>query len=50
MNAKPVMIDDHVVAAAAERMKSVRDNEAYGLLEWEALVRTVEKNGADFRK
>jgi ribulose-5-phosphate 4-epimerase/fuculose-1-phosphate aldolase len=50
MNAKPVMIEPHVVAAAAERMKTVRDSEAYGLMEWEALVRTVEKKGADFRR
>jgi ribulose-5-phosphate 4-epimerase/fuculose-1-phosphate aldolase len=50
MNAKPVMIEPHVVAAAAERMQAVRDSEAYGLMEWEALVRTVEKKGADFRK
>jgi ribulose-5-phosphate 4-epimerase/fuculose-1-phosphate aldolase len=50
MNAKPVMIEEHVVHAAAEHMKAARDSEAYGLLEWEALVRTVEKKGADFRK
>jgi hypothetical protein len=31
-------------------MQAVRDSEAYGLMEWEALVRTVEKKGADFRK
>ena len=50
MNAKPVMIDDGVVQAAAERMKAVRDSEAYGLMDWQGIVRTVEKKGADFRR
>ncbi|HEX5453764.1 MAG TPA: class II aldolase/adducin family protein [Stellaceae bacterium] len=50
MNAKPVLIDDHVVHAAAERMKAVRDSATYGLLDWQGIVRTVEKQGADFRR
>ena len=50
MNAKPVMVDDHVVAAAAERMKAIRDGEAYGLMEWQGIVRSVERRGADFRR
>jgi ribulose-5-phosphate 4-epimerase/fuculose-1-phosphate aldolase len=50
MNAKTVLIDDHVVHAVGERIRAARDSEAYGLMEWQALVRTVEKNGADFRK
>jgi ribulose-5-phosphate 4-epimerase/fuculose-1-phosphate aldolase len=50
MNAKPVFIEDHVVQAAAERMQASRDSDAYGWMEWQALVRTVEKQGADFRR
>ena len=50
MHAAPVLIAPEIVHAAAERMKSVRDSEGYGLLDWQALVRTVEKKGADFRR
>ena len=50
MNAKPVMVEPSVVHAAAERMKSVRDTETYGLMDWHGIVRTVEKRGADFRR
>jgi ribulose-5-phosphate 4-epimerase/fuculose-1-phosphate aldolase len=50
MNTEPVEIEAHVVAAAAERMKNVRDAETYGLMDWQGMVRTVEKQGADFRK
>jgi len=50
MNAEPVMIEPYVVHAAAERMKTVRDTETYGLMDWQGMVRTVEKQGADFRR
>ena len=43
-------IDDHVIGRAADRMKRVRNNESYGRMEWDALVRTVERKGADFRR
>jgi ribulose-5-phosphate 4-epimerase/fuculose-1-phosphate aldolase len=48
MDTPPVVIEDHVVQRAAERMRSIRDTETYGLMEWEGVVRTVERNGADF--
>jgi ribulose-5-phosphate 4-epimerase/fuculose-1-phosphate aldolase len=50
MNAKPVMVEAQVVLAAAERMQSVRDTETYGLMDWQGIVRTAEKRGADFRR
>ena len=50
MNAKPVMIEAPVVHAVGERIKAARDSDAYGLMEWQGLVRTVEKHGADFRR
>jgi ribulose-5-phosphate 4-epimerase/fuculose-1-phosphate aldolase len=50
MNAEPVMVEAQVVLAAAERMQSVRDTETYGLMDWQGIVRTVEKRGADFRR
>jgi ribulose-5-phosphate 4-epimerase/fuculose-1-phosphate aldolase len=50
MEEPPVMVDNDVVAKASERMKAVRDSEAYGLMEWEGLVRTVDRKGADYRR
>jgi ribulose-5-phosphate 4-epimerase/fuculose-1-phosphate aldolase len=50
MNVAPVLVEPPVIAAAAERMKSIRDTDTYGLMDWQGLVRTVEKKGADFRK
>jgi ribulose-5-phosphate 4-epimerase/fuculose-1-phosphate aldolase len=50
MDEPPVMVDDEIVAKAGERMKAVRDGEAYGLMEWEGLVRTVDRKGADYRR
>jgi len=50
MNAKPVMIEAPVVHAVGERIRAARDSDAYGLMEWQGLVRTVEKQGADFRR
>lgn len=50
MNASPVMIDAHVVQKAAERMRKMRNTEEYGLPEFQGLVRTVERKGADYRR
>jgi ribulose-5-phosphate 4-epimerase/fuculose-1-phosphate aldolase len=50
MNTEPVMVEPQVVHAAAERMQAVRDTETYGLMDWQGIVRTVEKRGADFRR
>ena len=46
----PVIIDAAVVAKAGERMKAVLDSDAYGLMEWEGVVRTVDRKGADYRR
>ena len=46
----PVMIDDDVVAQTSEGMKAIREGDAYGLMEWEGLVRTVDRKGADYRR
>ena len=46
----PVIIDEYVQRKAAERMKKVRPTDAYGLNEWKGLVRSVERQGADFRR
>ncbi len=46
----PVMVDDYVVGKAAERMKSMRHTPEYGRMEFEGLVRTVDKQGFDYRR
>ena len=50
MHEEPVKIDDHVITRAAERMRSLRDTETFGLMEWEGIVRIVERKGADWRR
>jgi ribulose-5-phosphate 4-epimerase/fuculose-1-phosphate aldolase len=50
MNSPIAKIEDYVIAKAAERYKKLRNTESYGLMEWKALVRTVERKGADFRR
>jgi ribulose-5-phosphate 4-epimerase/fuculose-1-phosphate aldolase len=50
LDEEPVEIEPHVVQRAAERMSAIRDTETYGLMEWEGIVRTVERAGAEFRK
>jgi ribulose-5-phosphate 4-epimerase/fuculose-1-phosphate aldolase len=45
----PRRIEDHVIAKAAERMRKIRETKGYGLMEWQGLVRTVERRGAEFR-
>jgi ribulose-5-phosphate 4-epimerase/fuculose-1-phosphate aldolase len=46
----PVHIAPGVVAKAASRMKRIRAEDDYGLMEWEGLVRTVDRRGADYRR
>ncbi len=50
MNTPIVPISDYVIGKAAERMKKIRATSDYGLLAWEALVRTVDAKGFDYRR
>ena len=50
LDAPPVPIDDYVIGKAAERMRKRRDTPEYGLAEWQGLVRTVDRKGADYRR
>lgn len=50
MNSPVVPIEEYVVKKAAERYKKLRLTDTYGLNEWTALARTVERQGADFRR
>lgn len=46
----PVLIEDHIIARAAARMKQVRAAPEYGQREWDALLRTIDRTGADYRR
>jgi len=46
----PVQVADDVVAGVAAYMKTARARSDFGLHEWNALVRVVEKKGADYRQ
>ena len=46
----PVPIEPYVIQKAAERMQKRRSTAEYGLMEWQGVVRTVERKGADFRR
>jgi len=50
MDEPPVMVADEVVRKAAARMKKLRGTPDYGLMEFEGLVRTVDRKGADCRR
>jgi ribulose-5-phosphate 4-epimerase/fuculose-1-phosphate aldolase len=50
MDAPPVHIGPDIVARAAQRMKKRRDADEYGMMEWQGLVRTVDRRGADYRR
>jgi len=50
LDAPPVEIDAYVVGKAAERMKRLRSAEQYGLMEWQGMVRTVDRKGIDYRR
>jgi ribulose-5-phosphate 4-epimerase/fuculose-1-phosphate aldolase len=46
----PVRIADDVVERAAARMKKLRQSDDYGLREWQGLVRSVDRQGFDYRR
>ena len=50
MNDPPVAIEPDIVAKSAERMKKRRASPEYGQMEWQGLVRTVDRRGADYRR
>ena len=50
MNVTPAPIEPFVIQKAADRMKKLRGTPNYGLMEWNGLVRTVERKGFNFRR
>jgi ribulose-5-phosphate 4-epimerase/fuculose-1-phosphate aldolase len=49
LDAPPVPIAADIVRKAAERMRQRRGDPEYGLMEWQGLVRAVDRKGADYR-
>ena len=49
MTGQIASIPQYVIDKAAERYAKIRLTEQYGFNEWTALVRTVERGGANFR-
>lgn len=51
MDEAPVSVDPEIVRKSAERMRKRRATPEYGKLEWEGIVRTVERaGGTDYRR
>lgn len=46
----PVAIADHVIEGVAAYMKSARAKPDFGLYEWNALLRVIDKKGTDYRR
>ncbi len=49
IGANPVPIAPTIVEKAAERMRRRRDAPEYGLMEWQGLLRTIDRAGAKYR-
>jgi ribulose-5-phosphate 4-epimerase/fuculose-1-phosphate aldolase len=49
LGAPAVQIDECVVGKAAERMQKRRNTPEYGRAEWQGLVRTIDRKGANYR-
>jgi ribulose-5-phosphate 4-epimerase/fuculose-1-phosphate aldolase len=49
LGSPPVQIGDFVIGKSAERMQKRRNTPEYGLAEWNGLVRTVDRAGANYR-
>ena len=50
LDESPVLLEPHIVERAAKRMKVLRATPNYGQLQWEALLRRIDHNGADYRR
>jgi ribulose-5-phosphate 4-epimerase/fuculose-1-phosphate aldolase len=46
----PVMIEDYIIERASSRMKKMRLTEEYGRMEWDGLVRQVDRKGFNYRR
>ncbi len=46
----PVMVQDYIIERAAKRMKAMRLTDDYGRMEWDGLVRQVDRKGFNYRR
>ena len=46
----PLLIEPYIIERAAARMQKMRPTEDYGRMEWQGLVRQVERKGFNFRR
>lgn len=46
----PVLIEPHIVERAANRMRALRATPEYGVRQWQALLRRIDRDGADYRR
>ena len=50
LNEQPITIQTSIVDYAAAYMKTARAAQSYGQQQWDALVRRIDRTGADYRK
>nr|WP_314076364.1 class II aldolase/adducin family protein [uncultured Roseococcus sp.] len=50
MDEEPVLIAPHIVERAAKRFSVLRDQPEYGVRQWEALLRRIDRDGADYKR
>ncbi len=46
----PVLVQDYIIERAAKRMKQMRLTDEYGRMEWDGLVRQVDRKGFNYRR
>ena len=46
----PLMIAEHIVQKSAVRMKQMRASDDFGQLDWQALLRVIDRSGDDYRR
>ncbi|WP_421988560.1 class II aldolase/adducin family protein [Roseococcus sp.] len=50
MDEAPVLIEPHIVERAARRQSTMRRQPEYGVRQWEALRRRIDRDGADYKR
>jgi len=50
MDEPPVFIEPHIAERAAKRQTAMRQQPEYGVRQWEALLRRIDRQGADYRR
>jgi ribulose-5-phosphate 4-epimerase/fuculose-1-phosphate aldolase len=50
MDEPPVLIEPHIVERAAKRQSAMRQQPEYGVRQWDALLRHIDRQGADYRR